>query len=140
MSETNLIIEKLQKDGKLEYGSIISQDEIYELFGINMPEIGTKQEFQEPILQELSVVGLIKKRLVETGRHIKKEGDCYRIILPNENIKQAELIRESMRRKQKYMATLLKNTPKEVVQISISQGINFDDFISRNEKHLDLIA
>jgi hypothetical protein len=128
------VFEILNEKGLLEYGATFSADYFRELCGIVEPKTGTKKEFDMASLAELSAIDFIRNVLIQNGRYIKKDGDNYRVLLPSENAKQADLMRESARKKLNKAKKLETNTPKDAIikhQTSTQSMINHVSRTSR---------
>lgn len=101
----------LRAAGQLEYGSVIKGDDLRAMLDIKYPERGTKKEFDALALVELSAVNYVRNILLGEGKYlIGVQGD-YRILLPSENARQADLLMASADRKMARARRLMANTP-----------------------------
>jgi len=107
------IIQMMRNAGLLDYGAVISGNEFRELFHIEMPDTGTKKEFEAVSLEELTYAGFIKDVLLNEGKYFKSERDDYRVILPSENHGQIIAYMSQADKKLKRGIKLNKNTPTE---------------------------
>jgi hypothetical protein len=105
------IIEQLRALGMTNYGSVIEGDLVRKWAGIEYPETGTKEEFDNLALQELSVIDYIRNCLLNEGKYLKAHRDDYRILSPSENSGQVEAYMRSADQKLKRAIKLSKNTP-----------------------------
>jgi len=104
----------LKTNELLEYGATVPVKKIQELLGIVIPEVGTKSQFDELSLIELSMIGHVRRMLVNEGKYIQQDGSAYRILLPSENAKKVDNLMEAAARKLRRAKTLHHNTPKDV--------------------------
>lgn len=128
------VFKTLNDQGLLEYGATFTAEYFKQLCGIVEPKTGTRKDFESIALAELSAIDFIRNVLIQNGRYIKKDGDSYRVLLPSENAKQADLMRESARKKLKKAKSLETNTPTESVvkhQTSTQSMINHVSRTSR---------
>ena len=101
----------LKENGKLEYGSVVTDLEIQNFLGIQYPEKGTHQEFKGLDLLMLSVTDYVRNILLGEGKaFIQSKGD-YRILLPSENAKCIERYMSSADKKLKRALKLSRNQP-----------------------------
>ena len=127
--------------GAFNYGGVIPQSEIYQLFEIEIPETATFKEFQEVQLKELSAVGYIREQLIKEGKYIKKDGVDYRVLLPSENAKQADLMLDSAKRKTRRAGTLLRTTPSQLSSTKNTDcSHRLERSLERIERHNKLVA
>lgn len=110
------IFETLHKQGKFDYGTTIALDTICAWFHIDYPEEGTRQEFKRAELALLKVTDYIRSQLLNEGKYFKQDGEAFRVLLPSENIHQAELYIKSANRKYNRALKLVRNTPSEQKQ------------------------
>ena len=104
----------LEDMGKLEYGSTISLNLLYDIFGIEKVEYpATRAEMKRLELEELKVTGYIRDKLLNQGKYLKGEKDSYRVLLPSENAGQIISYMESADRKLKRALKLNRNTPPD---------------------------
>lgn len=107
------IYDNLKHMGLLEYGKTIEGAMLRHLAGIEYPEVGTKQEFEAPALEELAVVDYIRNRLLAEGKYLKAHRDDYRILTPAENSGQVEAYMRSADKKLRRAIKLSSNTPAQ---------------------------
>jgi len=104
---------ELQARGLLAYGASFSTDLVHELLGLEVPEVGTKSEFDRVALAELSAIGYVRDQLLKTGRYIAGTTGGYRVLLPSENARQVEQYITSATSKLRRATLLNKTTPIE---------------------------
>lgn len=105
------ILSHLRAAGKLEYGSVVLGSHIRALLGIEYPEFGTKKQFDALALAELSAINYVRDHLLNEGKYVVGFRGDYRVLLPSENARQAELLMDSADRKTRRARKLLRNTP-----------------------------
>lgn len=108
------VFESLRKMGKLEYGQLINGDMLRNMAGIHYPETGTREQFNEAALDELTVSDYIRNRLLSEGKYLKAQGDNYRILSPEENAGQVDAYMRSADKKLRRAIKLSQNTPSTV--------------------------
>ena len=102
----------LENEGWIEYGKTIPRKVIFEAFGIEEIEYpAMRHEIKKQELEELSVTGYIRDKLLNRGMYLKGEADSYRILLPSENAGQVMSYMHSADRKLKKAIKLNNNTP-----------------------------
>ena len=101
----------LQEAGLLEYGSRIEGELIREQLGIQMPRTGTKEQFDQIALRELTAVDFIRTLLLREGKYLAGDKGGYKILLPSENRAQVDAYMSQADRKLRRAQTLLRNTP-----------------------------
>ena len=105
------LMSHLRAAGQLEYGSVILGSHIRAMIGIEYPEVGTKKEFDALALAELSAINYVRDHLLNEGKYLVGFRGDYRVLLPSENARQAELLMDSADRKTRRARKLLRNTP-----------------------------
>ena len=105
------ILSHLRAAGQLEYGSVVLGSHIRALLGIEYPEFGTKKQFDALALAELSAINYVRDHLLNEGNYLVGFRGDYRVLLPSENARQAELLMDSADRKTRRARKLLRNTP-----------------------------
>ena len=58
---------------------------VREVLGVEYPEYGTKKQFDDVVLVELSAIGYVRDILRKEGKHIAQNAGIYRVCLPSEN-------------------------------------------------------
>ena len=101
----------LEDKGLLDYGSVIRGDMIRKELEIELPTIGTKQDFSNAALAELKAVDYVRNILLGQGKYLASTSDSYRILLPSENAVQIEKYINSAMGKLKRSQKLSRNTP-----------------------------
>ena len=106
---------KTLKDmGCFEYGETTPTEDIMEIFDIKpLTYPANKKEIQRYELEELTVTGYIRDKLLNEGKYFKGEKDSYRILLPSENAGQIMSLMTSADNKLKRGLKLNKNTPPD---------------------------
>jgi hypothetical protein len=105
------LLTALRDRGLLEYGSVIKGDEVRDILGIEYPEVGTKKDFDEVALAELSAVDYVRNVLLGEGKFIASSQGDYRILLPSENKRQVDMYMQQADRKLRRAHKLSRNTP-----------------------------
>lgn len=103
---------ELEKRGLFEYGSVIKADMVREILGIEMPEYGTKADFDAIALAELGAIDYVRRMLLNHGKYLAGNQGDYRILLPSENRRQVEIYMSQADKKLKRGLQLSKNSPK----------------------------
>lgn len=107
------IMEALEGEGLLEYGSFIPGEKIRKLAGVSLPEFGAMEDFKSAALRELSITDYIRGQLIKKGRYLAAVKGDYRILLPSENENQVRAYMKSADNKLKRGIRLHDNTPKD---------------------------
>ena len=107
-------LDDLYGRGLLEYGESFSKEEVWNLLGINVPEMGTMQQYSAIQLQELAAIDYVRNALLNEGKYLVGTQTGYRVLLPSENHGQVEAYISSADRKLLRALKLSRNTPKEV--------------------------
>ena len=109
MSKT--LLKTLRDMALTEYGSVISGDMVREILGLEVPEYGRRDAFNEIALKEMAAIGYVRDQLLNEGKYIGQVNGNYRVFLPSENKAQADAYEASADRKLRRAQKLLKNTP-----------------------------
>lgn len=112
------LYEFLQARGMLDYGSVITGELVRDFLDIEIPILGTLQQFNAAALKELSAIDGLRDLLIDEGKYIQGDKGDYRILLPSENSKQAANMVASANRKLRKAAKLKLHTPKEYIKQS----------------------
>lgn len=107
------IMEALESEGLLEYGSFITGEKIREISGIDLPEFGSMEDFKSSALRELSITDYIRGQLIKKGRYLAAVKGDYRVLMPSENDNQVRAYMKSADNKLKRGIRLHDNTPKD---------------------------
>jgi hypothetical protein len=105
------LLQRLQHRGLTEYGSTFHGDDVRQWIGLQLPETGTKREFDSIALKELAAVDYCRNFLLGEGKYLAQEGSGYRILLPSENKDQVEAYMQHADNKLKRALKLLRNMP-----------------------------
>lgn len=84
------LYQALDEVGLLDYGQHIDGDVVRDILGLVMPDVGTKRDFDEIALAELSAVDNLRETLLSQGKYIAGTKGGYRILLPSENADQID--------------------------------------------------
>jgi len=84
------LFDALEGEGLLEYGSVIPGDFVRRVLGLDMPSVGTRRQFEEIALREMSAIDAVRERLLNHGKYIAGAGQNYRILTPAENSGQID--------------------------------------------------
>ena len=104
----------LKEIGCFEYGTTTRTSTLLEAFEVE-PIVypASKASIQKYELEELTVTGFIRDKLLNEGKYLKGERDAYRVLLPSENAGQVMSYMNSADNKLKRALKLNKNTPIE---------------------------
>lgn len=105
------LLAELGRRGLLEYGSHIPGDLVREILCIEYPEYGTKQDFDEVALTELSAIDYVRNALLNDGKYLGTDRGDYRVLLPSENKRQIDAYVAQADRKLRRAIRLSRNTP-----------------------------
>jgi hypothetical protein len=95
-----------------DFGSVIHVDDVRRVIGIEYPEVGTRAQFEEITLIELSAVDYVRNVLLGEGKYLSRKNDSYRILLPSENASQVHLYMSHADKKLKRALKLSRNSPQ----------------------------
>jgi hypothetical protein len=117
-------VENLERMGLVKYGSVIPGELIRSMAGIDLPEMGTREQFRDAALKELSVTDYIRGKLISRGMYLSATKGDYRIITAGENQNQIASYMKSADSKLKRAIRLHDNTPKEMIDKSVKTRIH----------------
>jgi hypothetical protein len=106
------LLQTLNTKGLTEFGSVIDEAIIYAALGIEIPDVGTRDQFRAIELIVLSAIDYCRKALLDEGKYLEATSGGYRILLPSENSAQVRKYMTAADRKLKRGLKLSKNTPK----------------------------
>lgn len=106
------LYETLKSRGSLEFGSYFYGHEVRKILGIEYPEIGTKEQFDEVALAELGAIDYVRNILLNEGKYLQGAGGNYRILLPSETQSQVENYMRQADKKLKRALRLSQSMPK----------------------------
>ena len=109
-------VENLERMGLVKYGSVIPGELIRSMAGIDLPEMGTREQ--------LSVTDYIRGKLISRGMYLSATKGDYRIITAGENQNQIASYMKSADSKLKRAIRLHDNTPKEMIDKSVKTRIH----------------
>lgn len=115
------LLEYLREHHLDEYGSVISAAMVRHILGITLPTIGTRKEFTDAAMRELSGIDYVRNVLLQEGKYLTQSRGDYRILLPSENAGQVQSYMSAADRKLRRAATLARNTPPQATGV---QDIN----------------
>jgi len=127
-------IDNLEKMGLIKYGSVIPGDIIRSMAGIDLPETGTREQFRDAALKELSVSDYIRGRLISRGMYLSATKGDYRILSAGENQNQIYSYMKSADSKLKRAMRLYDNTPKEHMDNTVKARIHLRESALREQK------
>lgn len=107
------LLDWFRANGFDDYGAIISRDEVLEFLGVEVPEIGTRQDFQRADTEELNAMSVVRDTLLREGKYVKQDGNFYRVLLPSQNAEQIRSYMSVADRKLRRAMTLSQATPVE---------------------------
>ena len=93
-----------------EYGSVIMAEDVRSVLGIEMPEYGTKRDFDKAAMLELAGIDYCRNVLLGEGKYLAQTNGNYRILLPSENAEQVESYMRSADSKLKRGLKLHRNS------------------------------
>lgn len=102
----------LRTEGLLEYGSVISSSLVHDLLRLEVPNVGTKAQFDRIALIELAAMDYVRNILLNSGKYLTGTPSGYRILLPSENAAQVEQYISSADKKLNRALKLCRNTPR----------------------------
>ena len=105
------LLEWLRQEGLTEYGSVFLGDSVRGVIGLVMPEFGTKKEFDQVALRELSAIDYCRNTLLGEGKYLSQVQGDYRILLPSENARQIEQYISNADSKLRRALKLSRNSP-----------------------------
>lgn len=103
--------QSLKLAGMLEYGSHIPGEVVREVLGLEMPEIGTKAQFDAVALRELQAIDYVRNILLSEGKYIAGAPGGYRVLLPSENKAQVDAYMAQADRKLRRAQKLSRSMP-----------------------------
>lgn len=107
--------QSLKLAGMLEYGSHIPGEVVREMLGLEMPEIGTKAQFDAVALKELQAIDYVRNILLSEGKYIAGAPGGYRVLLPSENKAQVDSYMAQADRKLRRAQKLSRSMPTQNV-------------------------
>lgn len=108
------LLREIEARGLLDYGSVIPTELVHSMLGIKVPTVGTRAQFEELALRELSAIDGIRNALIDQGKYITACHGGYRILLPSENARQIESYMKSADRKLRRAQRLSASTARQV--------------------------
>ena len=105
------LLEWLRQEELTEYGSVFLGESVRDVIGLVMPEFGTKKEFDQVALRELSAVDYCRNVLLGEGKYLSQTQGDYRILLPSENARQIEQYIGNADNKLRRALKLSRNSP-----------------------------
>jgi hypothetical protein len=92
------------------YGAVFEQSFVQGVLGIEVPDIGTRKQFQRLDLLEVSAVDYVRIKLLDQGMALKLSDGLYRVPLPSENSDVIDNWLASANRKLRRADRLRRNT------------------------------
>jgi len=105
------LYEHMENHGLLEYGKVITIEEIYDVLGIKVPEKGTQKEYRDIELIVLGATGAVRDNLQQNGKTFQQNGCNYRIPLLSEMSKVVDSYFDASMKKTKRASLLLASVP-----------------------------
>jgi hypothetical protein len=105
------LLEWLRQEELTEYGSVFLGESVREVIGLVMPKFGTKKEFDQVALRELSAIDYCRNTLLGEGKYLSQVQGDYRILLPSENARQIEQYISNADSKLRRALKLSRNSP-----------------------------
>lgn len=115
------LMDALRHNGMLEYGAVIESSFIRDVMKITIPEVGTRAEFEQATLAELSAVDYVRRHLLREGKYLAGDRGNYRILLPSENRAQVDAYMRQADSKLRRGILLAKYTPGVLGPVDVSQ-------------------
>lgn len=101
----------LDEAGLFEFGEFIERAMIYELLGLEMPALASKEVFDRLAMLELAAVDYCRNVLLGHGKYLAGVPSGYRVLLPSENKAQVDAYMYSADRKLLRALKLSRNMP-----------------------------
>ena len=106
------VYDALDRAGLFDFGAAIPRAMVYDLLGLDVPEVASKAVFDRIAMLELQAMDYCRNMLLGHGKYLAGTPSGYRVLLPSENKAQVDAYMESADRKLERALKLSRNSPK----------------------------
>ena len=106
------VYDTLDQAGLFDFGAVIPRGMVYDLLGLDVPEVASKAVFDRIAMLELQAMDYCRNMLLGHGKYLAGTPSGYRVLLPSENKAQVDAYMESADRKLERALKLSRNSPK----------------------------
>lgn len=106
------VYDALDQAGLFDFGAVIPRAMVYDLLGLDVPEVASKAVFDRIAMLELQAMDYCRNMLLGHGKYLAGTPSGYRVLLPSENKAQVDSYMESADRKLERALKLSRNSPK----------------------------
>ncbi len=106
------VYDTLDRAGLFDFGAVIPRGMVYDLLGLDVPEVASKAVFDRIAMLELQAMDYCRNMLLGHGKYLAGTPSGYRVLLPSENKAQVDAYMESADRKLERALKLSRNSPK----------------------------
>lgn len=106
------LYDTLNRRDLFEYGAVFTGDFVRIIIDAELPEVGTRKQFQELIFKEMAAIDYCRNILLGEGKYLKQSAGNYRVLLPSENVSQIDSYISSAMKKLNRSIKLSRNSPK----------------------------
>ena len=106
------VYDTLDGAGLFDFGAVIPRAMVYDLLGMDVPEVASKAVFDRIAMLELQAMDYCRNMLLGHGKYLAGTPSGYRVLLPSENKAQVDAYMESADRKLERALKLSRNSPK----------------------------
>jgi hypothetical protein len=106
------VYDTLDRAGLFDFGAVIPRGMVYDLLGLDVPEVASKAVFDRIAMVELQTLDYCRNILLGHGKYLCGVPSGYRVLLPSENKAQVDAYMESADRKLERALKLSRNSPK----------------------------
>ena len=106
------VYDTLDRAGLFDFGAVIPRAMVYDLLGLDVPEVASKAVFDRIAMLELQAMDYCRNMLLGHGKYLAGTPSGYRVLLPSENKAQVDAYMESADRKLERALKLSRNSPK----------------------------
>lgn len=106
------VYDTLDRAGLFDFGAVIPRGMVYDLLGLDVPEVASKAVFDRIAMLELQAMDYCRNMLLGHGKYLAGTPSGYRMLLPSENKAQVDAYMESADRKLERALKLSRNSPK----------------------------
>lgn len=106
------VYDTLDRAGLFDFGAVIPRGMVYDLLGLDVPEVASKAVFDRIAMLELQSMDYCRNMLLGHGKYLAGTPSGYRVLLPSENKAQVDAYMESADRKLERALKLSRNSPK----------------------------
>ena len=106
------VYDTLDGAGLFDFGAVIPRAMVYDLLGLDVPEVASKAVFDRIAMLELQAMDYCRNMLLGHGKYLAGTPSGYRVLLPSENKAQVDAYMESADRKLERALKLSRNSPK----------------------------